>query len=638
MSLSRASGEAVHAVPHAPASSIAPLVLGALGVVYGDIGTSPLYALRECFHGAHGVAPTRENVLGVLSLIFWALTLIISIKYLIFVMRADNEGEGGILALLALVEKQPGRKSDLARPVRIALGLFGAALLYGDGMITPAISVLGAVEGLAVATHVFEPVVVPLSVAILFGLFMLQSQGTAGIGRLFGPVMIVWFVTLAALGITWIVREPGVVAAFDPRHAWTFFLLNGWPGFVVLGAVFLVVTGGEALYADMGHFGRRPIRVAWFALVLPGLLLNYLGQGALLLADPSAASSPFYLLAPAWARLPLVALATMAAIIASQALISGAFSLTRQAIQLGYCPRLDIEYTSPHQQGQIYMPQVNWALMVATIGLVIGFGSSSALAAAYGMAVTSTMVITTLLTYLVARRSWGVSRVVAGSLAAFFLVIEMAFFGANVLKVIHGGWFPLVIGAALFACLSTWKKGRALLATRLRARLYPFDRFLADIAERPPLRVPGTAIFMTSNLTGTPPTLLHNLAHNHVLHERVVLLTVVTGSVPYVAGSARFEQELLGSGFVRVTLRYGFMEDPDVPAALSAAGLQGFAFDVNETTFFVGLETLLSTARKGMSRWREQLFAAMSRNAVRATSFFRIPPERVVELGMQIEL
>ena len=638
MSLSRASGEAVHAVPHTPASSIAPVVLGALGVVYGDIGTSPLYALRECFHGAHGVAPTRENVLGVLSLIFWALTLIISIKYLIFVMRADNEGEGGILALLALVEKQPGRKSDLARPVLIALGLFGAALLYGDGMITPAISVLGAVEGLAVATHVFEPVVVPLSVAILLGLFMLQSQGTGGIGRLFGPVMIVWFITLAALGITWIVREPGVVAAFDPRHAWTFFLLNGWPGFVVLGAVFLVVTGGEALYADMGHFGRRPIRVAWFALVLPGLLLNYLGQGALLMADPSAASSPFYLLAPAWARLPLVALATMAAIIASQALISGAFSLTRQAIQLGYCPRLDIEYTSPHQQGQIYMPQVNRALMVATIGLVIGFGSSSALAAAYGMAVTSTMVITTLLTYLVARRSWGVSRVVAGSLAAFFLVIEMAFFGANVLKVIHGGWFPLVIGAALYACLSTWKKGRALLATRLRARLYPFDRFLADIAERPPLRVPGTAIFMTSNLTGTPPTLLHNLAHNHVLHERVVLLTVVTGSVPYVAGSARFEQELLGSGFVRVTLRYGFMEDPDVPAALSAAGLQGFAFDVNETTFFVGLETLLSTARKGMSRWREQLFAAMSRNAVRATSFFRIPPERVVELGMQIEL
>jgi KUP system potassium uptake protein len=637
MSLSRASGVAAHAVPRTPASSIAPLILGALGVVYGDIGTSPLYALRECFHGAHAVAPTRENVLGVLSLIFWALTLIISIKYLVFVMRADNEGEGGILALLALVEKQPDRKS-VARPVLIGLGLFGAALLYGDGMITPAISVLGAVEGLAVATHVFEPVVVPLSVAILLGLFMLQSRGTAGIGRLFGPVMIVWFVTIAGLGVGWIVHEPGVIAALDPRHAWIFFQSNGWHGFVVLGAVFLVVTGGEALYADMGHFGRRPIRIAWFALVLPGLLLNYLGQGALLLADPSAASSPFYLLAPAWARLPLVGLATMAAIIASQALISGAFSLTRQAIQLGYCPRLDIEYTSADQQGQIYMPQVNWALMVATIGLVIGFGSSSALAAAYGMAVTSTMVITTLLTYLVARRSWGVSRVLAGSLAAFFLVIEMAFFGANVLKVIHGGWFPLVIGALLYACLSTWKKGRALLATRLRARLYPFDRFLADIADRPPLRVPGTAIFMTSNLTGTPPTLLHNLTHNHVLHERVVLLTVVTSSVPYVGDDARFEQERLGAGFVRVTLRYGFMEEPDVPAALTAAGLQGFAFDVGETTFFLGLETLLSTARKGMVRWRERLFAVMSRNAVRATSFFRIPPERVVELGMQIEL
>jgi KUP system potassium uptake protein len=638
MSVSRPSGAVAHAVAHPRSTQLAAFTLGALGVVYGDIGTSPLYALRECFHGTHGIAPTRDNVLGVLSLIFWSLTLIISIKYLVFVMRADNEGEGGILALLALVAKQPARRADSARPVLIALGLFGAALLYGDGMITPAISVLGAVEGLTVATHVFEPYVVPLSVTILLGLFLLQPKGTERVGRIFGPVMVVWFVVIAALGVRWILRDLHVIEAFDPRHAYDFFHDNGFHGFVVLGSVFLVVTGGEALYADMGHFGRRPIRIAWFGLVLPALLLNYLGQGALLLENPAAAASPFYLLAPGWALLPLVALATMAAIIASQALISGAFSLTRQAIQLGYCPRLDIEYTSPNQQGQIYMPQVNWALMIATIGLVLGFRSSSALAAAYGMAVTSTMVITTLLTYLVARRSWGVSRIVAGSLAAFFLVIEFAFFGANVLKIVHGGWFPLVIGALIYACLSTWKKGRALLAARLRERLYPFDRFLGDIAARPPHRVPGTAVFMTSNLTGTPPTLLHNLEHNHVLHERIVLLTVVTNNTPYVPAEARFEQEALGAGFVRVTLHYGFMEEPDVPAALTAAGIQGFDFDVGRTTFFVGLETLLSSARKGMWQWRERLFAVMSRNAVRATSFFRIPPERVVELGMQIEL
>ena len=638
MSVAPSARAAGHAVAHPHSTKLAALVLGALGVVYGDIGTSPLYALRECFHGSHGIAPTRDNVLGVLSLIFWSLTLIISIKYLVFVMRADNEGEGGILALLALVAKQPSRRAGGARPVLIGLGLFGAALLYGDGMITPAISVLGAVEGLTVATHVFEPYVVPLAIAILMGLFLIQPRGTERVGRIFGPVMVIWFVVIAALGVRWILRDPHVIEAFDPRHAWDFFHDNGLHGFVVLGSVFLVVTGGEALYADMGHFGRRPIRVAWFGLVLPALLLNYLGQGALLLENPAAAASPFYLLAPAWALLPLVALATMAAIIASQALISGAFSLTRQAIQLGYCPRLDIEYTSASQQGQIYMPQVNWALMVATIGLVLGFRTSSALAAAYGMAVTSTMVITTLLTYLVARRSWGVSRVIAGSLAVFFLIIELAFFGANVLKIIHGGWFPLVIGAILYACLSTWKSGRALLASRLRERLYPFDRFLADIAARPPHRVPGTAVFMTSNLVGTPPTLLHNLEHNQVLHQRVVLLTVVTSTVPYVPAEERFEQEALGAGFVRVTLRYGFMEEPDVPAALTAAGLQGFEFDVSQTTFFVGLETLLSTARKGMTRWRERLFAIMSRNAVRATSFFRIPPERVVELGMQIEL
>ncbi|MEO5894531.1 MAG: potassium transporter Kup [Vicinamibacterales bacterium] len=626
-------------VPLSPRGKyLAGLTVGALGVVYGDIGTSPLYALRECFHGAHGIEPTRDNVLGVLSLIFWSLTLIISIKYLIFVMRADNEGEGGILALMALVSKQPEGKDRHTRPMLIALGLFGAALLYGDGMITPAVSVLGAIEGVNVATTLFEPYIVPIAIVILVTLFAIQSRGTAVVGKLFGPVMIVWFVSIAGLGTMWIVTDLRVLTAFDPRHALSFFVENGWHAFVVLGSVFLVVTGGEALYADMGHFGRRPIRLAWFGLVLPSLFLNYLGQGALLIANPSAASNPFYLLAPRWALFPLVVLATMAAIIASQALISGAFSLTRQAIQLGYSPRLDIDYTSEHQQGQIYMPQINWTLMLATIGLVIGFKTSSALAAAYGMAVTSTMVITTLLTYLVARRSWGISRAVAGTLAAFFLVLELAFFGANLIKIAHGGWFPLVIGAVIYTLLSTWKAGRALLAARLKERLYPFDRFLADIAAKPPIRVPGTAVFMTSNLQGTPPTLLHNLEHNQVLHQRIILLTVVTSAAPFVEPNERLTVEPLAGGFFRVTLRYGFMEEPDVPGALAAAAERGFEFDIGKTTFFVGLETLLSTARAGMPRWRERLFALMSRNAVRATSFFRIPPERVVELGMQIEL
>jgi KUP system potassium uptake protein len=520
----------------------------------------------------------------------------------------------------------------------VTLGLFGAALLYGDGMITPAISVLGAVEGLKVATQVFEPYIVPLAVVILLGLFLIQSHGTARVGALFGPVMIVWFVTIAVLGIRWIIRDPHVLSAFNPLHAVIFFRDNGWHGFVVLGSVFLVVTGGEALYADMGHFGRRPIRAAWFVMVFPALLLNYLGQGAMILQDPATAASPFYLMAPRWALYPYVALATMAAIIASQALISGAFSLTRQAIQLGYCPRLDIEYTSETHQGQIYIPQVNRALMLATIGLVLGFQTSSALAAAYGMAVTSTMVITTMLAYLVARSSWGVSRAIAGSLAGFFLAIEMAFFGANLVKVAHGGWFPLVIGAVVYMGLSTWKEGRALLASRLRERMYPFEQFLKDIAERPPVRVTGTAIFMTSNLQGTPATLLHNLQHNKVLHERVILLTVVTIDVPRVPPEERSEVTPLGLGFFRLTLRYGFMEEPDVPAALLEASQRGFPVNLEETTFFLGVETLLATRRPGMPLWRERLFVWIARNAVRANSFFKIPPERVVELGMQVEL
>ena len=613
------------------------LTLGALGIVYGDIGTSPLYALRECFHGPHGIAPTPDNVLGVLSLIFWSLTLIVSIKYLVFVMRADNDGEGGIFALMALVSRQADA-SRKSRAALIGLGLFGAALLYGDGMITPAISVLGAVEGLGIATHVFEPYVVALTVVILIGLFMIQSRGTHRVGTLFGPIMVVWFITLAVMGVSWILVNPSVMVAFNPKHAVDFFLRNGGHGFIVLGSVFLVVTGGEALYADMGHFGRKPIRLAWFGLAFPALVLNYLGQGAMLLATPEAAASPFYLMAPAWALYPLVILATMAAVIASQALISGVFSMTHQAIQLGYCPRMGIEHTSASHRGQIYIPQVNWALMVATVGLVIGFGSSSAIAAAYGIAVSSTMVITTLLAYLVARGSWGVSRTTAGSLAGFLVMLEAGFLGANFTKIADGGWFPLVVGTGLYVLLSTWKQGRALLASRFIERLYPLGQFLADVAATPPHRVSGTAVFMTSNSDGTPPTLLHNLEHNKILHERIILLTVVTVDAPTVAPEERITVTPLQQGVFRAMVRYGFTENPDVPAALAQAAFAGRPFLPAETTYFVGTETLIATDRPGLPLWRERLFVLLSRNALRATSFFRIPAERVVELGMQVEL
>ena len=616
---------------------LAVLTVGALGIVYGDIGTSPLYSLRECFHGIHAIAPTRENVLGVLSLIFWALTLLISIKYLIFVMRADNKGEGGVLALIALVSQHPEARRK-SRALLIALGLFGAALLYGDGMITPAISVLSAVEGLSLATHFFEPYVLPITIAVLLVLFFIQSRGTATVGALFGPIMVVWFTTLAVMGVPWILKEPQVLAALNPFYGGEFLWANGWTGFVVLGSVFLVVTGGEALYADMGHFGPFPIRLAWFSFVMPALVINYMGQSALLLQHPEAASAPFFMMAPRWALLPLVVLATFAAVIASQALISGAFSLTRQAIQLGYCPRLNIEHTSALTHGQIYISQVNWALMICTIGLVLGFKTSSGLASAYGIAVGATMIITTMLTYLVARNSWGLSRVLAGSIALFFLLIECGLFGANLPKIPNGGWFPLVVAGVAYIGLSTWKKGRALLGERLKARMYPFDQFLKDIARKPPHRVPGTAVFMTSNVVGTPPTLLHNLMHNKVLHDRVILLTVITTDAPYVSDKDRVTTERLGEGFYRLTVKYGFMQEPDVPKAVASASTPHFPIDLQHTTFFVGIETLLPTKRPGMALWRERLFALMSKNAVRATSFYRIHPERVVEIGMQVEL
>jgi len=620
-------------------SALLPLTLTAIGVVYGDIGTSPLYTIRECFFGTHSVDPTYENVLGILSLVLYALFIVVSIKYIVIVMRADNQGEGGILALTSLLPKQSAHGGpDVVKPILVLLGIFGAALLYGDGMITPAISILSATEGLHVATPLADPYVVPISVVILVVLFVIQQYGTHRVGGLFGPVMVLWFATIAVLGVSWIVRAPIVLEAIDPRHGARFFLNNGWHGFAVLGAVFLAVTGGEALYADMGHFGRRPIRLAWFALVLPALMLNYFGQGAMLLLNPRAASQPFFLMAPSWALLPLVGLATMAAIIASQALISGAFSLTRQAIQLGYAPRLDIAHTSSKEMGQVYVPQVNWFLAIATICIVIGFESSGALAAAYGIAVTMTMVITALLLHVVATERWGWPRWVTFSVTAIFLTVDLAFFGANLIKVMQGGWLPLVIGALLFTMMTTWKTGRRLVAERLTARATPIDVFMASLKALAPARVRGTAVFMTAQPTGTPPALVHNLRYNKVLHDHVVILTVSTAARPYVPPKEHVAVESLGQGIFNVRLQYGFMQDPDVPAALMNAIKLGLELDPGDVTFFLGRETIIVTKRHGMAVWRERLFVLMARNAVRATAFFRLPPERVVELGVQVEM
>ncbi len=591
--------------------------------------------MRECFFGSHSVPPTHENVLGVLSLIVYALLLVISIKYIALVMRADNHGEGGILALAALLPQRPG--TGTPSPTLVLLGLFGAALLYGDGMITPAITVLGAVEGMKVVTPLFEPYIVPATLVILAGVFGIQRHGTAHVGRFFGPVMVVWFITIAVLGLRELLVAPEVLGALDPRHAVAFFAEHGLHGVAVMGAVFLVVTGGEALYADMGHFGKKPIRLAWFSLVLPSLLINYFGQGALLLTTPGAAANPFFLLAPEWAVVPMVALATAAAIIASQALISGAFSLTRQAIQLGYCPRLDIDHTSSDEIGQVYVPQANWALMLSTMAIVIGFGSSTALAAAYGIAVTLTMLITVILLHVVATERWGWPRPLVFAVTGVFLTIDLAFFGANALKITHGGWLPLVIGAALFTMMTTWKTGRRIVAERLTSRAIPIATFLADIERQAPARVSGTAVFMTAQPSGTPPALAHNLRHNKVLHERVLTLLVTTMPVPYVDSADRLSVQPLGLGVFAVTMRYGFMENVDVPHDLQRCAPPGLVPE-SDTTYFLGRETLLVTAAPGMARWREQLFVLMARNAGRAAGFFRLPPERVVELGVQVEL
>ncbi|HYE25496.1 MAG TPA: potassium transporter Kup [Clostridia bacterium] len=613
------------------------LSIAALGVVYGDIGTSPLYTLKESFHHTHNLAVTPGNVMGVLSLIFWSLLIIVSIKYLLFVLRADNRGEGGIMALTSLVSPV-GAARNSTQWVLISLGLFGTALLYGDGMITPAITVLGAIEGLSIATPVFDPYIEPITVVVLVLLFSIQNRGTARIGRMFGPIIIVWLVTIATLGLVAIVRVPQVLAAIDPRHGVLFLVHNGWRAFVVLGSVFLAITGAEALYADMGHFGRRPIRLAWFYLVLPALLLNYFGQGALLIADPSAVENPFYRLAPRWAIYPLVVLATSAAVIASQALISGAFSLTRQAVQLGYVPRVDIEHTSATEIGQIYIPGVNWALMFACIGLVLGFHSSSNLAAAYGIAVTLTMLITTVLFWVVARQRWHWSLLKATLICGAFLAIESAFFAANVLKIPHGGWFPLLIGAAIFTVMSTWKKGRRILAKRLRYASMPFDRFLRELPEYDVALVPGTAIYMSGSNMNVPVPLLQNLRHNKVLHERVILLHVATEETPHCSDEERLECRKLTDGIYEITAHYGFMEDPNITSVLQKSEEHGIPIDMDDTTFFLGREHLIATNRPGMAIWREKLFALMARNAQQATLYFRLPPNRVVEVGTQVEM
>lgn len=613
------------------------LCLTALGVVYGDIGTSPLYALRECFFGSHPVPVSHENVLGVLSLIFWSLIIVVTLKYHVYVLRADNRGEGGILALLALVHSaisSPGRK----KYVLMVLGLFGAALLYGDGMITPAISVLSAVEGLEVATSVFSPYVVTITVVILIGLFVVQRRGTAGVGVIFGPVISIWFLTLAVLGVFSIFHYPAVLRAIHPWYAFHFFEVNGFRGYLVLGAVFLVATGGEALYADLGHFGEQPIQIDWFSIVGPSLLLNYFGQGALLLHNPSAARNPFYLMAPSWALYPLVILATLATIIASQAVISGVFSLTRQAVQLGYAPRVTVVHTSSKEIGQIYIPGANWGLMIATILLVMSFKTSSNLAAAYGVAVTTTMIITTILAYFVARHLWKWHWALALAVTCGFLMVDLAFFGANIIKVAQGGWFPLLIGSAVFLLFTTWKKGRELVAAKLQHGLLPLEDFVRDVKNAGPSRVPGTAVFLNSDMYATPIAMLHNIKHNRVLHERNYVLTVMTEEIPHVAKKDRLTIEDLGNSFYRVVARYGFMEDPDVPMILHKLADRGHKIEPAAATYILSNNSLVPSSRPGMAIWREKLFVFLSRNASRPTEYFRLPANRVVELGMQIEI
>lgn len=614
-----------------------PLLVGTIGVVYGDIGTSPLYTMRQAFTGAHALSLTPANVLGILSIVFWSLIVVVTLKYITLMMSADNRGEGGILALTALVSRGLEEHPDL-RWWLVGFGIFGAAMFYGDGMITPAISVLSAVEGLEIVAPQLHPFVVPAAIVILVALFAIQKRGTASVGAFFGPIMCLWFVALAVLGLVQIVQGPTVINAINPWYAVKFVAANPTAAFLSLGAVVLAVTGAEALYADMGHFGKSPIRRAWIFFVFPALILNYFGQGALLLADPAAVKNPFYLLAPSWALIPLVILATCAAVIASQAVISGAFSLTRAAIQMGYCPRLTIQHTSDREIGQIYVPFINWMLLAGVVLLVAGFRSSDNLGGAYGIAVMLAMLIDSILIFVVMRRCWQWPVLAAALVTTPLLLIDVAFLSSNALKIPDGGWFPIAIGIAVFTLLTTWKRGRALLMQRLGEDGMSLDLFIQSIDASPPARVTGTAVFLSGAQNSVPHALLHNLKHNKVLHERVVFLTIVPRDIPYVPLAERYESKPLGCNFFEILAFYGFKEDPDVPALLDETGRQGFVFDMMQTSFFVSRETLIPTVKAGMALWREKLFVSMSKNATKASEFFQVPTNRVVELGTQVEL
>ena len=613
------------------------LSLGALGIVFGDIGTSPLYALRECFSAEHGLELNPQNILGVLSLILWALILTICMKYMFVVLRADNRGEGGILSLMALAQKSVNKDSWFFKTI-VVLGLCGASLLYGDGIITPAISVLSAVEGLDVLAPGMQSMVVPITCIILTLLFTFQAAGTHRIGVVFGPTILIWFIVIGALGISSIMTNPEILQAINPINGLQFLLHHGMVGILILGSVVLVITGGEALYADMGHFGKHPIRLAWFAIALPGLLLNYFGQGALLLKNPNAISNPFYLLAPEWGVAFLVVLSTLATVIASQALISGVFSLTRPAVQMGFCPRIQIIHTSSREIGQIYIPAINWALFTGVIWLVLEFKSSSRLASAYGLAVTATMVITTLLAWVVAVRLWKWSVWLAALVFVSFLVIDLTFFLPNLMKIVHGGWVPLVIGGVVYLLMTTWKKGRSILSDALKARSVPMEDFLLKLKINPPIRVSGTGIYMSSDIWGVPVPLLHNFKHNKIIHDRVIVLTIASEEVPSIPRDEKVSIQELGQNFFRVIARYGFIETPKMRHIFEACRAMGIDLHVEESTFVLGRETILASKLPGMAIWREKLFAVMSKNAQRATGFFKIPPNQVIEVGIQVEI
>ncbi|NOT16333.1 MAG: potassium transporter Kup [Methylotenera sp.] len=615
---------------------LSALTLAALGVVFGDIGTSPLYTIKEVFSvGAHPVPLNEVNMYGILSLIVWALIMVVSVKYVAFIMRADNRGEGGIMALLALASRNTAGNVNKQRSIML-LGILGACMFYADGMITPAISVLSAVEGLEVAAPILHPLILPITLVVLFVLFWAQSKGTALVGAFFGPIMLLWFGTLAVLGIGGIIHHPAILNALNPIYAIQFFQTSPWIAFVALGAVVLAVTGAEALYADMGHFGRFPIRLAWFGFVLPALILNYFGQGALVLAHPETVKNPFYLLAPSWMLYPLIILATLAAVIASQAVITGAFSVSRQALQLGFLPRMHVEHTSESEEGQIYMPRVNWGLMLAVMVLVLSFKTSGNLAAAYGLAVTGDMVITTLLAGIVFHHIWGWSKLRTGALVILFLTFDIAFFSANVLKIPDGGWVPLILGIVIFTLMLTWKTGRSYLYLRLKNDAMALDPFIEAIGAHPPTRVPGAAVFMTPNLEGVPHAMLHNLKHNKVLHEKVVVLTVKFTDFPHTSLEERVTVETLPHDFYKVTVQYGFKDEPDLPRDLSRCAEQGLVLDTSDTSFFIGKEILIAKGSTEMSFWRKKIFIGLFRSAETITNQFKLPPNRVVELGSQV--